>query len=574
MLTKSPGRFCLSDERESKRTKRLLSCYFQEKEKDELKEVSQRFHSVNKEPVDGQFEDAPETAAVDNSKSSPTHQGEELEKSSRASNTGMLMDQPQSNRRSSAVEASVVASSAVIADSPVSNSLQLRSLSSTPLYPIPLTLLSYLQSAEAIDEDEENQDEVADKNDSVAAAASLNNHDMRTVEKDEHDSLNAHKISANHSTTTTYGASAVQQKRENFSIDALNKSKKKKESDELDINNISGRTSFNDQRLREEIHLSLANDGDTENLSEADSFIRSEMLELFVATDKQIRNSNDKHLKNTSKDIKVIGLRCKFCQEESHSYCFPKSIIHLCGSAWDLAKKHTLECKCMPASVSKKWYELQIKLFPPPYLSPQHIYWMNCARRNHLVSYRGICIQQYTIRSPQDLRIQNGDDFGLDIFPQPGGNMSIEDSNSFHQDNLCFFLVRQFIPCTVDNRDVFDGCINGYQGFACLHCNAREETFHNSRGRCFPKTFHEFIHKCFFSEFFEHLMECPNFHYFSKELLLHHKKKFLDGDDTSDLSSKINYRTTFFLRNLWEKMHRSNPNLHSFSTVVTPCPED
>lgn len=110
-------------------------------------------------------------------------------------------------------------------------------------------------------------------------------------------------------------------------------------------------------------HVSLATDEDQNWLSEFQCFIRSEVLEVFRATEEDVRvRNNSKHL-----TTQQVGIRCRFCahlpptSRASRSSAFPSSVPQIYQSFTMMLRDHWPACQSIPSPQKEKFQDFKTK---------------------------------------------------------------------------------------------------------------------------------------------------------------------------------------------------------------------
>mmetsp|Transcript_41877 Transcript_41877/g.100536 ORF Transcript_41877/g.100536 Transcript_41877/m.100536 type:complete len:376 (-) Transcript_41877:60-1187(-) len=131
---------------------------------------------------------------------------------------------------------------------------------------------------------------------------------------------------------------------------------------------------------RERQFVPLATDEDQNWLSDLLCFVRSELVEVFRATDKDVRQ------RNSSKRVRLgqVGLRCRFCAHISQgarvgrSSSFPSSLDRIYQSLTMMLRDHFPRCTIMPKAHLDRFMELKRRTTQGATDSKQ--YWVHAAR--------------------------------------------------------------------------------------------------------------------------------------------------------------------------------------------------
>ena len=124
-----------------------------------------------------------------------------------------------------------------------------------------------------------------------------------------------------------------------------------------DIENITP----NKQHYSKRPYMHLGTDSDDIWLSKFLTFLRTECIEVFTAS------QSDVYERKTSKKIQVnqVGLRCRFCAHLPYrarvvrSSCFPSSICRIYQSLTMMIREHYSRCPAMPEEIRHKYTELK-----------------------------------------------------------------------------------------------------------------------------------------------------------------------------------------------------------------------
>ncbi|CAB9496154.1 expressed unknown protein [Seminavis robusta] len=132
--------------------------------------------------------------------------------------------------------------------------------------------------------------------------------------------------------------------------------------------------------------VSLAIDEDQNWLSEFQCFIRQEILEVFRATNEDVRvRNNSKHLATQQ-----VGIRCRYCahlppsSRASRSSAFPSSVPQIYQSFTMMLRDHWPACESIPSPQKEQFREYKSKNNQGA--SDSKNYWMHAARRIGMVN--------------------------------------------------------------------------------------------------------------------------------------------------------------------------------------------
>lgn len=159
--------------------------------------------------------------------------------------------------------------------------------------------------------------------------------------------------------------------------------------------------------------LLLALPSDRDSLSDRQCFVRSEMVEIFAATQKDV---SARHSKGAQKLVLgQVGIRCVHCSHlrprdrAERSVCYPKSICRIYQTVADMQRFHFENCREIPDHVRQLYKKLKTTR-PRGVGSPQS-YWVSSAKSLGLVDTGdGICFE--TDVEKQEKKEQQDDEQG------------------------------------------------------------------------------------------------------------------------------------------------------------------
>jgi hypothetical protein len=128
--------------------------------------------------------------------------------------------------------------------------------------------------------------------------------------------------------------------------------------------------------------LLLAMPSDRDSLSDRQCYVRSEMVEIFAATQKDV---SARHSKGAQKLVSgQVGIRCVHCSHlrprdrAERSVCYPKSICRIYQTVADMQRFHFENCREIPDQVRQLYKKLKTTR-PRGVGSPQS-YWVSSAK--------------------------------------------------------------------------------------------------------------------------------------------------------------------------------------------------
>ncbi|GKY97063.1 hypothetical protein MPSEU_000664800 [Mayamaea pseudoterrestris] len=135
--------------------------------------------------------------------------------------------------------------------------------------------------------------------------------------------------------------------------------------------------------------LALATD--KESLSDRQCYVRSEMVEIFAASDKEVAA---RHSKGAQKlVIGQVGIRCVHCSHlrprdrAERAVCYPSSISRIYQTVADMQRFHFEQCREIPEHVRQ--YYRKLKTTRPRGVGSPQTYWVSSAQLMGLVDTEG-----------------------------------------------------------------------------------------------------------------------------------------------------------------------------------------
>jgi hypothetical protein len=126
----------------------------------------------------------------------------------------------------------------------------------------------------------------------------------------------------------------------------------------------------------------LAMPSDTDSLSDRQCYVRSEMVEIFAATDKDVAA---RHSKGAQKlDLGQVGIRCVYCSHlrardrAERAVCYPSSISRIYQTVADMQRFHFEQCREVPDHVRQIYKKL--KTTRPRGVGSPQTYWIQSAK--------------------------------------------------------------------------------------------------------------------------------------------------------------------------------------------------
>jgi hypothetical protein len=126
----------------------------------------------------------------------------------------------------------------------------------------------------------------------------------------------------------------------------------------------------------------LAMPTDSDSLSDRQCYVRSEMVEIFAASEKDV---SARHSKGAQKLIKgQVGIRCVHCahlrprDRAERAVCYPSSISRIYQTVADMQRFHFEQCREIPNEIRKIYKSL--KTTRPRGVGSPQTYWVQSAK--------------------------------------------------------------------------------------------------------------------------------------------------------------------------------------------------
>ena len=131
----------------------------------------------------------------------------------------------------------------------------------------------------------------------------------------------------------------------------------------------------------------LAMPTDSDSLSDRQCYVRSEMVEIFAATEKDV---SARHSKGAQKlVVGQVGIRCVHCSHlrprdrAERAVCYPSSISRIYQTVADMQRFHFEQCREIPNEIRKIYKSL--KTTRPRGVGSPQTYWVQSAKLLDLV---------------------------------------------------------------------------------------------------------------------------------------------------------------------------------------------
>ena len=133
--------------------------------------------------------------------------------------------------------------------------------------------------------------------------------------------------------------------------------------------------------------MSLAMPTDADSLSDRQCYVRSEFVEVFEATEKDVAA---RHSKGAQKlVVGQVGIRCMYCahlrpkDRAERAVCYPSSISRIYQTVADMQRFHFEQCREIPPDIRKVYKSL--KTTRPRGVGSPQTYWIQSAKLLNLV---------------------------------------------------------------------------------------------------------------------------------------------------------------------------------------------
>jgi len=133
--------------------------------------------------------------------------------------------------------------------------------------------------------------------------------------------------------------------------------------------------------------LLLAMPTDSESLSDRQCYVRSEMVEIFAATTKDVASRHSKGAQKLAEG--QVGIRCNHCahlrprDRAERAVCYPSSISRIYQTVADMQRFHFEQCREIPPDIRKIYKSL--KTTRPRGVGSPQTYWVQSAKLLNLL---------------------------------------------------------------------------------------------------------------------------------------------------------------------------------------------
>ena len=126
---------------------------------------------------------------------------------------------------------------------------------------------------------------------------------------------------------------------------------------------------------------------DQDSLSDRQCYVRSEMVEIFAASEKDVSSRHSKGAQKLA--VGQVGIRCVHCSHlrprdrAERAVCYPSSISRIYQTVADMQRFHFEQCREIPMKIRKIYKTL--KTTRPRGVGSPQTYWVQSAKLLDLV---------------------------------------------------------------------------------------------------------------------------------------------------------------------------------------------
>jgi len=301
----------------------------------------------------------------------------------------------------------------------------------------------------------------------------------------------------------------------------------------------------------------LATDEDENWLSEFLCFIRSELVEVFRASNDDVAS----RINSKKVVFRQVGIRCRYCAHLTHgerasrSSSFPSSIDRIYQSLTMMIRDHFVRCTGLPDNLRARFTELRSHSTQGATDSKR--YWIESAKRLGMVDTRpnqGIMVTEETQASahacsPAATRASS---------PESKANekrraqimIVMNEDKPLVSEYIYYLLTQVEKVCLTESERVGNrkSMELGMPGFGCKHCCASDRKglcrFFPARRRTLPAKIKDLS---------DHLRRCTMCPMEVKEKLLQYRSENLDLEPTEDSNKH-------FFDRVWNRLHSQEKN--------------
>lgn len=121
---------------------------------------------------------------------------------------------------------------------------------------------------------------------------------------------------------------------------------------------------------------------DQDSLSDRQCYVRSEMVEIFAASEKDVSSRHSKGAQKLTEG--QVGIRCVHCahlrprDRAERAVCYPSSISRIYQTVADMQRFHFEQCREIPPNIRKIYKSL--KTTRPRGVGSPQTYWVQSAK--------------------------------------------------------------------------------------------------------------------------------------------------------------------------------------------------
>lgn len=314
-----------------------------------------------------------------------------------------------------------------------------------------------------------------------------------------------------------------------------------------------GRDDDHHAHFSRRVCIELAIEEDPNWLSELQSFVRGELLEVCWAS------REDVAVRNASKKVSLdqVGIRCRYCAHKppgsraQRSSAFPSSIPQLYQSFTMMLRDHFDSCTCIPTEVMEQY--LSFKSSTCQGATEAKKYWSYSAAKLGMVDTEEGIVMNDDTRAAAKLMSSFGAVLGENpILTAPGGGpiLLIEPSDKITVSSFLYTLMSHYQKIELlqsERKGNRKSLKAGLPGFGCRHCSSAGRF---GMSRVFPARRRTLPVRV--ADMFNHICRCnlcpPEAKLVLKQL------RDSEGHDNNNQEKK-------FLDAVWDRLghHQANP---------------
>jgi len=342
----------------------------------------------------------------------------------------------------------------------------------------------------------------------------------RSVDSGLESSVNENRIASSYGDSSTV----------NSDIDSLNESDSETESqggtfsgkEDLDKSDLDGEeNSLSSEEDDEEWFdgtVSLAKRDDPYWLSEVQCYVRSDMIEVFSASEEDVKERG----RHIFVGLGNVGLRCVYCAQCSdrkrskESIIFPSKLSNIHQAVQDLQRRHFSSCPEMPRHIRETYKSM--RGFTTKEDDETQQYWIDAAKdiglsnspHGGMIFKRDPKLKSYadTLHDNGNKNSRDEDRNKMSIAESTNGLIRAKDKQLIT--DFYLFLFGQVVPCLFREKDRRKGTglrrdmKVGFPGLQCRHCEKKTNS-----GRYFPFSPKSLADNTTHS-LFVHIQGCPH----------------------------------------------------------------